>query len=58
MRVLVVGGGAQGTAAAFDLVRQPAVERVTMADLVAHRSRDALPKCSGRSRKPFLRLRQ
>jgi lysine 6-dehydrogenase len=28
-----VGGGAQGSATAFDLVRHPAVERVTLADL-------------------------
>jgi lysine 6-dehydrogenase len=33
MKVLVVGGGAQGSAAAFDLLRQPDVERVVMADL-------------------------
>jgi lysine 6-dehydrogenase len=35
MRVLVVGGGAQGTAAAFDLLRQPEVERVAVADVRA-----------------------
>ena len=32
MQVLVLGAGAQGTAAAFDLVRHPDVERVTLAD--------------------------
>ena len=37
MKVLVVGGGAQGSAAAFDLVRHPAVERVTLADLDVRR---------------------
>ena len=34
MNVLVIGGGAQGSAAAFDLLRHPAVERVVVADLV------------------------
>lgn len=33
MKVLVLGGGAQGTAAAFDLVRHPDVEHVTVADV-------------------------
>lgn len=33
MKVLVVGGGAQGSAAAFDLLRLPRVERVVVADL-------------------------
>jgi lysine 6-dehydrogenase len=42
MKVLVVGGGAQGSAAAFDLVRHPAVERVTMADLDVGRPPDFL----------------
>ena len=42
MKVLVVGGGAQGSAAAFDLVRNPVVERVTMADLVAQSPPDLL----------------
>jgi lysine 6-dehydrogenase len=34
MKVLVMGGGAQGSAAAFDLLRQPGVEHVVLADLV------------------------
>jgi lysine 6-dehydrogenase len=42
MKVLVVGGGAQGTAAAFDLVRNPAVEHVTLADLVVSPPTDLL----------------
>lgn len=33
MRFLVLGGGAQGSAAAFDLLRQDAVEEVVVADL-------------------------
>ena len=32
MKVLVLGGGAQGSAAAFDLLRQDDVERVVIAD--------------------------
>jgi lysine 6-dehydrogenase len=34
MKVLVLGGGAQGSAAAYDLVRQKSVERVVVADRV------------------------
>ncbi|MEX0843144.1 MAG: saccharopine dehydrogenase C-terminal domain-containing protein [Gemmatimonadota bacterium] len=34
MRFLVLGGGAQGSAAAFDLLREPGVEEVTVADRV------------------------
>jgi len=37
MRVLVMGGGAQGSAAAFDLVRHPGVERVVIADRIVDR---------------------
>ena len=33
MRFLVLGGGAQGSAAAFDLLRAPGVESVVLADL-------------------------
>src|SRR3989442_1120001 len=33
MRVLVLGAGLQGSACAYDLLRQPDVERVTIADL-------------------------
>src|SRR5881296_39480 len=33
MRMLVLGAGLQGSACAYDLVRQPDVERVTIADL-------------------------
>src|SRR5262245_4753433 len=37
MKVLVVGGGAQGSAAAFDLARHPGVDEVVMADVaVSH----------------------
>ena len=33
MRMLVLGAGLQGSACAYDLLRQPRVERVTLADL-------------------------
>ena len=33
MRMLVLGAGLQGSACAYDLLRQPGVERVTIADL-------------------------
>jgi lysine 6-dehydrogenase len=33
MRMLVLGAGLQGSACAYDLLQQPAVERVTLADL-------------------------
>jgi lysine 6-dehydrogenase len=39
MRVLVLGGGLQGSACAFDLLQNPAVERVRLADVRA----DSLP---------------
>src|SRR5881628_2321243 len=37
MRMLVLGAGLQGSACAYDLLRQPAVERVTIADLEPER---------------------
>jgi lysine 6-dehydrogenase len=37
MRMLVLGAGLQGSAAAYDLLRQPAVETVTLADRHAGR---------------------
>src|SRR5437667_6706751 len=37
MRVLVLGAGLQGSACAYDLLRQPGVERVTIADLKPER---------------------
>lgn len=40
MRMLVLGAGLQGSACAYDLLQQPAVERVTIAD----RRTDRLPK--------------
>ncbi len=33
MRMLVLGAGLQGSACAYDLLRQPNVDRVTLADL-------------------------
>jgi lysine 6-dehydrogenase len=49
MRMLVLGAGLQGSACAYDLLQQPAVERVTLADLRL----DRLPKFlrSGRARR-------
>jgi len=47
MKVLVIGGGAQGSAAAFDLVRHPEVGRVVMADRAVDRPASFL--------EPFLR---
>jgi lysine 6-dehydrogenase len=47
MRVLVMGGGAQGSAAAFDLVRHPDVEHVVVADRAVDRPAPFL--------EPFLR---
>ena len=38
MRMLVLGAGLQGSACAFDLLRRPEVERVTLADLRPHRA--------------------
>ena len=37
MRMLVLGAGLQGSACAYDLLQQPGVERVTIADLVPDR---------------------
>src|SRR5437867_7573596 len=37
MRMLVLGAGLQGSACAYDLLRQPGVERVTVADLKPER---------------------
>ncbi len=37
MRMLVLGAGLQGSACAYDLLQQPAVERVTIADLKPER---------------------
>src|SRR2546423_14218648 len=37
MHMLVLGAGLQGSACAYDLLRQPGVERVTIADLKPER---------------------
>jgi lysine 6-dehydrogenase len=47
MRLLVLGAGLQGSACAYDLLRQRAVERVTLAD---HR-RERLPRFLKRSKR-------
>lgn len=49
MRMLVLGAGLQGSACAYDLLQQPAVERVTIGDLAA----DAVPALL----KPYLGAR-
>jgi lysine 6-dehydrogenase len=41
MRLLVIGGGLMGRAAAYDMVRQPDVERVVIADLDERRAAEA-----------------
>ena len=49
MNFLVLGGGAQGSAAAFDLLRQDDVERVVVADLSVDRVHPCLePHLGGR----------
>lgn len=55
MRFLVLGGGAQGSAAAFDLVRRDNVEQVVIADADAGRPRPFLRPFEGGKLK-FLRL--
>lgn len=44
MRFLVLGGGLQGSASAYDLLQQPDVERVTLADLDPGRAGGFLPE--------------
>lgn len=41
MRLLVIGAGMMGSAAAYDMARAPAVEAVTLADADLHRAKDA-----------------
>ena len=53
MRMLVLGAGLQGSACAYDLLRQPEVERVTLADL--HPGR--LPPFLKRAKNRRLKLR-
>src|SRR5205809_3880361 len=48
MRMLVLGAGLQGSACAFDLLRHPEVERVTLADLQPHRAPAFLKKKRGK----------
>lgn len=43
MRFLILGGGLQGTACAYDLLRQDDVERVTLADVDTDRDPGFLP---------------
>ncbi len=46
MRMLVLGAGLQGSACAYDLLQQPGVERVTIADLKPERIAGFLPACA------------
>lgn len=48
MRMLVLGAGLQGSACAYDLLRQPEVERVTLADLDPRRLPAFLKKKVGK----------
>src|SRR5258708_34011785 len=48
MRMLVLGAGLQGSACAYDLLRQPEVERVTLADLNPRRLAPFLKKKIGK----------
>ena len=48
MRMLVLGAGLQGSACAYDLLQQPTVERVTVADLKPERVPAFLKTFAGR----------
>ena len=48
MRMLVLGAGLQGSACAYDLLQQPTVERVTLADLKPERVPTFLKAHAGR----------
>ena len=48
MRMLVLGAGLQGSACAYDLLQQPTVERVTVADLKPERVPAFLKTSAGR----------
>src|ERR1700716_865351 len=56
MRMLVLGAGLQGSACAYDLLRQPGVERVTIADVKPERLRAFLKPHVGK-RLALLKLR-
>src|SRR5258708_37032105 len=53
MRMLVLGAGLQGSACAYDLLRQPGVERVTIADLKPERIPAFLKPHLGKRRPPL-----
>ena len=48
MRMLVLGAGLQGSACAYDLLRQPHVDRVTLADLKPDRAAPFVRRGAGR----------
>jgi lysine 6-dehydrogenase len=50
MRMLVLGAGLQGSACAYDLLRQPSVDRVTLADLQPGRAAPFVKQTGGGSR--------
>ena len=50
MRLLVIGAGMMGAAAAFDMARSPAVEVVTLADSDLSRAKDAAARVNKLSR--------
>ena len=47
MRMLVLGAGLQGSACAYDLLRQPNVDRVTLADLQPGRAASFVKRAGG-----------
>ncbi len=48
-QILVLGAGRQGTAAAFDLLRQPGIDRVVLADSVLERASAAAARLGPRA---------
>ena len=48
MRMLVLGAGLQGSACAYDLLRQPTVDRVTLADLKPGRAAPFVKRGAGK----------
>src|SRR5712692_6200045 len=48
MRMLVLGAGLQGSACAYDLLRQPQVDRVTLADLKPDRAAPYVKRGAGK----------
>jgi lysine 6-dehydrogenase len=58
MKLLVIGAGAMGTAAAYDMARAPAVELVTLADSDARRAQESARRMNRLSRSTKIRAQQ